>query len=321
MELARLLTPLHKLREDPVESGCGMWFKRDDLTGIELSGNKVRKLEYLVEDALNQNAGVLITCGGAQSNHARATALSAVRAGLQSHLILRGNPTNSAAGNLLLSRLAGATITWVTPEEYKTRETVFRKLETSYKTSGITPYSIPEGGSNALGVYGYLDCYREIMDQCSSIGIKPEFVYVAIGSGGTFAGLQAGWELGGRKGPKPVGIPVCDDGVFFTNKINTILNDFSSLNPEFTFDKNAFEMCDGFVGDGYALSRPEELSTIVNFARREALILDPVYTVKAYLGALAHRRQGDRRERPAIFVHTGGLFGLYGLCSDLQLDT
>jgi len=209
----------------------------------------------------------------------------------------------------------------VTPEEYAKREIVFRKIETSYRAAGLTPYSIPEGGSNALGVYGYLECYREIVEQCSSIGIKPEFVYVAVGSGGTFAGLQAGWELGNREGPKPVGIPVCDDAAFFTKRVTEILNDFRKFNPSFSFKNDAFEMCDGFVGDGYAKSRPEELSTIVNFTRKEALILDPVYTAKAYLGALAHRRQGQRRGSPAIFVHTGGLFGLYGLSSGLQLDT
>lgn len=319
ISLGRLDTPLEKCREDPHPDGVGFWVKRDDLTGVALSGNKVRKLEYLAAEALAQGATVLITCGGTQSNHARATAIVAARLGLKSHLILRGNASESREGNLFLDRLFAATITWVTPEEYAENDTVFARVVGEEEARGEKPYRIPEGGSNALGTFGYIECYRELLAQIKDENIVPEFVYTAVGSGGTLAGLLAGWAETGFEGPKPVGINVCDNAAFFVQKITGILREINQLWGVSVPDKEAIEIVDGFVGDGYALSREHELESLVAFSRKEGIVLDPVYTVKAYRGCLAHRHQAHRERRPAIFLHTGGIFGLFAKKESLRL--
>ena len=312
IQLARLNTPLRPLREDPAKGGAGFWLKRDDLTGAELSGNKVRKLEYLLPEAKSEDATVLVTCGGIQSNHARATALVAIQNGFKAHLILRGTSPSALSGNLLLSRLTGAEITWVTPEQYQEREKVFEAVENSLRAQGEVPFRIPEGGSNATGVFGYRRCYQEILEQCSDMGISPDFVYVAVGSGGTLAGLLAGWAKNQYEGPTPVGIPVCDDSVFFRAKITHILEAYHKRWGAPIPNSDQIQLLDGFVGDGYAKSRPEELEELISLVKMEGLLLDPVYTLKAFLGARAHRLVGDRKDKPAIFIHTGGLFGLFG---------
>jgi len=312
IQLARLNTPLRPLREDPAKGGAGFWIKRDDLTGAELSGNKVRKLEYLLPEAKDVGATVLVTCGGIQSNHARATALVAIQNGLKAHLILRGTPPSSLDGNLLLSRLTGAEITWVTPEQYQEREEVFEAVENRLRKQGEVPFRIPEGGSNPTGIFGYRRCYQEILLQCEEKRISPDFVYVAVGSGGTLGGLLAGWAKNQFEGPAPVGVPVCDDSVFFRRKIAHILKGYHDRWGAPIPDSKQIEMIDGFVGDGYAKSRPEELEELISLVRMEGLLLDPVYTLKAFLGARAHRRVGNRRDKPGVFIHTGGLFGLFG---------
>jgi D-cysteine desulfhydrase len=286
--------------------------KRDDLTGAPLTGNKVRKLEFLFADAQAQNADVVITCGGAQSNHCRATAIAARRLGLDSVLLLRVPDPKSPPptdGNLLLDRLVGADVRWVTPVEYAERTKVFERVAGELRARGRRPYIIPEGGSNSLGSWGYVRCVEELSRDLPPG--KATLIYAA-GSGGTGAGLILGVKLLGLDW-KVVGINVCDDRAYFVRVIGEIVEDaIARFSLGLPFSRDEIEIVDGYVGEGYAKSRPAELRLIADVARTEGVLLDPVYTGKAFFGMTkelerAHRRFGER----VVFIHTGGIFGLF----------
>src|SRR5690606_4383016 len=168
--------PLQHLFKTGVELGVELYVKRDDLTGSALSGNKVRKLEFLIADALAHKAGAVITCGGEQSNHCRATALAAAQHGLRSVLLLRtAAPANPPAvqGNILLDRLAGAEIVWITPAEYARRGELLAREAERLRAEGVEPYVIPEGGSNAIGSWGYVRCAEELARDLAALPPKP----------------------------------------------------------------------------------------------------------------------------------------------------
>lgn len=318
IQLANVPTPLQKMQRLSRRIGVEIYFKRDDFTGSELSGNKVRKLEFLMADARTAGADTVITCGGAQSNHCRATALAAIRAGLSSLLILRTNdPRNPPAisGNILLDRLAGSEFVWVTPDEYRARDAVFEREARRMRSQGRKPYIIPEGGSTALGAWGYVTAMQELVADLRRIDggeVLPTTVVCAAGSGGTTAGLALGAHLAGVD-IHVAGVNVCDDRDYFVNIIDGICREFNSTWPMADVAGiPPYEIVDGYVGRGYALSRPEELTAIRDLVRLEGVVMDPVYTGKAYFGMLAElakdqKRFGDR----IVFVHTGGLFGLF----------
>ena len=287
-QLARLPTPLQQLN-GKCTGTTNLWLKRDDMTGIELSGNKVRKLEFLMNDALSSGSEIVLTCGGIQSNHARATALSAAQLGLKCHLLLRGQPPEADSGNQFLGSIAGADVTWLTPEEYQNRDEFFERVTAQYKREGRASYVIPEGGSNALGVFGYVTGYEEMRRQLQEQGVQARHVYTAVGSGGTLAGLLAGWVKTGRCGPKPIGIPVCDDAAYFTDRITTILENYRATYGEPIPEPEEIELLDGWVGLGYARSQPHELELIRSIATLYGFFLDPVYTVKGWMGMIDHR--------------------------------
>ncbi|MEK6607240.1 MAG: D-cysteine desulfhydrase family protein [Myxococcota bacterium] len=307
IELARLPTPVQPLARIGARLGVELLIKRDDLTGAELSGNKVRKLEFLLADALTRKADTLITCGGEQSNHARATALAAARLGMRSVLLLRtADPSRppSPDGNILLDRMAGADIRWLTPDEYRRRTDAMARVAGELRAQGRRPYVIPEGGSNATGAWGYVAALEEL---CAQVP-RPFTVIYACGSGGTGAGLLLGRALLLADDVRLVGVCVCDDAAYFRNVIGAILAELGhAAAPE------SIELIEGFVGRGYALSRPEELDRIVDAARTEGVILDPVYTGKAF-HALATTLEADRHAfgPRVVFLHTGGIFGLLG---------
>ncbi len=316
--LANTPTPLQKMERLTQRTGVEIYFKRDDFTGSELSGNKVRKLEFLMADARAAGADTVITCGGAQSNHCRATALAAIRAGLGSVLILRtSDPSNPPAisGNILLDGLAGAEIVWITPDEYRERDAIFQREAERLRRQGRRPYIIPEGGSTALGAWGYVTAMQELAADLQRVDggdMAPTTVICATGSGGTTAGLALGARLSGDD-IRVAGVNVCDDRDYFVAIIDAICREFNRTWPNAAYDGvPPYEIVDGYVGRGYALSRPEELIAIRDLVRLEGVVLDPVYTGKAYCGMLAElakdrKRFGDR----IVFIHTGGLFGLF----------
>jgi D-cysteine desulfhydrase len=317
--LAHTPTPLMELKRLNIKEGPTIYLKRDDLTGSEVSGNKIRKLEFLLAQALDQGRDLVITCGGAQSNHARATAAAATRLGLSSRLVLRTeDPKNPPplSGNILLDRMVGAEIIWITPEQYQDRAALMEEMARELSNQGRKPYLVPEGGSTGLGAFGYMRAVEELAVDLAGLPggtEEPLTIIAATGSGGTLAGLALGAKLTGLPA-RVVGVNVAADRDYFVREVSRIGRQAqaeyglaAALDPD-----RDFEILDGYVGLGYAISRPEELAAIRDLARAEGVILDPVYTGKAYYGMISElNRDPDRFGSRIVFFHTGGLFGLF----------
>ena len=312
VELAVRPTPLVPLQRLSEQLGVTLLCKRDDLTGAALSGNKVRKLEFLLARAVEQDCQGVITTGGEQSNHARTTAVAAARLGLGCHLVLRtGDPEAppGPGGNILLDRLVGATIRWISPEQYAERDAIMADEAEVLTYRGRGRYDlIPEGGSNALGAWGYVRCAEELSAQ---LGHVPATVACAVGSGGTLAGLIAGVKLL-HLPYRVVGVCVCDDRATFQERIAGILEEMAGeYGVDVATAPQEVEIWQDYVGRGYALSTDEELELIRDTARLEGLITDPVYTGKALRGLITELGRGCQLPEPVVFLHTGGIFGLF----------
>lgn len=314
IRLANLPTRIEKLDKlTQLLGGPDLYIKRDDHTGIEVSGNKIRKLEFAVKEAIEMGCDYLITCGGIQSNHARATAAVAVKTGMKCCLVLRGSSDAEIDGNLFIEKLLGADVRFITSKEYKlNRMEIMEEIKHELEGKGFRPYVIPEGASNGIGTFGYYNCFNEIVEQEKVLGVHFDAICVATGSGGTQAGLILGNKL--LNNPSKIfGINVCDDEEYFKNKIYQVLQESSKyLEKELELERKDINILDGYVGKGYALSRPEELNFIREFARLEGIILDPVYTGKAMYGITEEIKKGSFKTcKNLLFIHTGGLFGLF----------
>ncbi|MFQ5825197.1 MAG: D-cysteine desulfhydrase family protein [bacterium] len=313
IKLAHLPTPIEKLEKlSLLFEGPQIYIKRDDLTGMVLSGNKIRKLEFLLAEALEQECDLLITCGNYQSNHARTTAVAAAKLRLKCHLVLRNTMGGTINGNLFLNRLLGAEIKYITPEEYLSVDEIMAELANELKSKGHRPYIIPEGGSNEMGALGYLKAVDEIAEQLKSMKLQIHHIVTAVGSGGTYAGLLLGKFLFDLSA-EIHGINICDDESFFVNKIHGILKKAQKrFNLEVNLSKKDIKIIDGYVGKGYGLSSQEEIDMIKRVSLAEGIILDPVYTGKAMVGLADKIRQGKfKPEENILFIHTGGIFGLF----------
>lgn len=314
IKLANLPTKIEKLdRLSKLLGGPDIYVKRDDYTGTEISGNKVRKLEFTVKEAFDMGCDYLITCGGIQSNHARATVAVAVKMGMKAGLVLRGKEDSEIDGNLFINKLLGADIRFITPEDYRNRRMeIMEELKKEMEFQGFKPYIIPEGASNGIGSFGYFNAMEEILAQEKEMGIHFDGIFIAIGSGGTHAGLLLGSKLLNSTS-KIYGINVCDDEEYFKNNIYEILVESNKyLNRNIEFDKNEINIIDGYVGRGYALSTPLELNFISDLAKLEGIILDPVYTGKGMYGLTEEIKKGRFKDfKNILFIHTGGLFGLF----------
>ena len=311
LALARLPTPIE--RSDALDRlvGTSVWVKRDDLTAAGAAGNKIRKLEYLLADALGKKTNVIVTCGGQQSNHARATAIVAAELGLRSVLLLRtASPAEPPplVGNLMLDYLVGADVRFITPAQYRERDALMARVAEELRARGDLPYVVPEGGSNGLGSLGYVDAMGEVRRQLDegACGEVREFdaVVHACGSGGTSAGVALGIA---RHGVARVAhaVAVCDDRAYFEATIDRIVGEAIALDA--TLDVAARPTVhDAFKGPAYGLASSEQLAFIVEVARKTGLLFDPVYTGKALFGLSRLEPKPAR----ALFLHTGGLPGL-----------
>lgn len=313
------LKPLKISRQTPIEelkkfdSKTKIFIKRDDLTGLLISGNKARKLEYLVADASRKKCDTLITCGGIQSNHCRITAAFANHFGFDCHLMLRVHrkPNKIFRGNLLIDKLLKAKVNYITPKQYDNRFQIMEEYASKLKKKNKKPYIIPEGGSNPLGILGYRDCMKEMKDFIRKK--KIDALYCAVGSGGTYAGLL----LGKKQYNLSVdlnGILVCDTIDYFREKITRICNEaIDRFKIKVRIDENDMNLIDGFIGEGYAIPYDAELKTIKKVAGH-GIILDPVYTGKTFHGMVHHLKK--KRYKKVIFLHTGGIFSIFAYSKD-----
>jgi D-cysteine desulfhydrase len=314
IHLANLPTRIEKLdRLTKALEGPEIYIKRDDQTGTEFSGNKVRKLEYSVKEALDMGCDYLITCGGVQSNHCRATAAAAAKLGMKCCLVLRGDTGSEAEGNLLIDRLLGADIRFITAEEYSDqRSEIMEAIKREADSKGFKAYIIPEGASNGIGSFGYYTAMEEIIRQEKELGIHFDCIVLATGSGGTFSGLWLANKL--LNHPSDIcGFCVGGDVGYFKARIPEILfESMEYMDVSIPVSPEDINIIDGYVGRGYALSRPEELRFIHGLANLEGIVLDPVYTGKAMYGLTEEIKRGRfNKYKNILFIHTGGLFGLF----------
>lgn len=327
--LARLNTPLHLLArfseklKSAYPDAPRIWLKRDDLTGFALSGNKVRKLEFTLAEARSQGCDTVITCGGVQSNHCRATAIACAQLGLKCHLLLRGEsvPAEHADGNIFIDQLAGATIAFHSVSDYqKNLNELLLSAQDEVARSGGKAFIIPTGASDEIGIWGYVAACEELKHDFAKSGITPGHVFCATGSGGTQAGLTLG-AYRSQLNTQVWGINVCDDENYFLHKVNEDITacvarygDRYDLGKAIhTAHKDLpIKVIDGYVGPGYAKATAEIFDLIKEFASQEGVIFDPVYTGKAFYGLLSEIKKGRfDAEQDVVFIHTGGAFGLF----------
>ncbi len=315
--LATLPTPLHEAARLRAALGgdrqCPrILIKRDDLTTLGLGGNKARKLEYLVADALAQGATTLVTTGAVQSNHARMTAAAACMAGLRSVLVLTTTTDHPpVAGNLLLDKLYGATIRLVPSIDPMLAvgqdEAVVAEVVAEERAAGRVPYVIPVGGSSGVGVCGYIGGTAELVDQLQSDGVSPSRLYYASGSRGTQAGLTLGAKLC-RADYRVYGVAVSAGEPEKIERARRIANEAAALLqlPE-RLDLSDLITDQNFIGAGYGIPTIEGMEAISLLARAEAIVLDPCYTSKAMAALIRHARTGEiGPDETVVFLHTGG---------------
>ena len=315
LNLARTPTPFHYLARASERWGNGkrLWIKRDDLTGSALTGNKVRKLKFIAAHAIDNGVQVLVTCGGMQSNHCRATALVAAQLGLRCHLVLRSDGADDRnTGNFLLDQIAGATHEVLPARGWgRALKSAFSRLEQSYRESGEIALMIPTGGSDSLGIWGYISGAEELGRDIVAHKIDQAVVALATGSAGTQTGLTAGVAIGALP-LSVVGYAVCDDAQWFNDRVTS---DWDASRRRWKqLPSIALEPItrDHSAGPAYGVARSEVYQLIAEMARLEGVVLDPVYTGKAFFGLLKDLREGYFDDvEDIIFVHTGGIFGLF----------
>ena len=314
-----MIEGMSRLRE--YLAGPNIFIKRDDCTGLATGGNKTRKLEFLVGEAIFEGADMLVTQGAVQSNHVRQTAAAACKAGMKCHVLLerrvpnRG-PDYEQTGNVFLDDLFGASREFRPPGLDMNLEAM--AVAEKLKGDGHRPYFIPGGGSNATGALGYANCAQEIVDYINETGQKFDWLVMATGSTGTQAGLVAGFHT--LQCDLPVmGISVRQPR---DKQIGTVhglaqktLDKLGA--PEVEVDKILVD--DGYVGDGYGIPADSTLEAITLTARHEGILLDPVYSAKGMAGLIGLIRQGFFKESDnVLFLHTGGSVALFAYQHQLQ---
>ncbi|WP_323771548.1 D-cysteine desulfhydrase [Antarctobacter sp.] len=317
VRLAHLPTPLEPMpRLSELLGGPEIWIKRDDCTGLSTGGNKTRKLEFLMAEAMDQGADIVLTQGATQSNHARQTAAAAAKLGMECHILLEdrtgyNHENYRYNGNVLLDVLHGATIEHRGPGLDMNAE--MEAVADQMRTKGRKPYTIPGGGSNATGALGYVNCALEMLNQFVEMGLKVDHIVHATGSAGTQAGLITGLKA------MNAGIPLLGIGVRAPkpkqeeNVYNLAVKTAEKLGCPRVVSREDVVANTDYVGDGYGIPAESTLEAIDIFARTEAILLDPVYSAKGAAGLLDLVRKGHfKSNERVVFLHTGGAIGLTG---------
>lgn len=310
-----LPTPLEYLPNVSRDLGINLYLKRDDLTGLGMGGNKLRKLEYFLYDAQQQGATMLLTVGGVQTNHGRLTAAIAAKYGLKCAIVAIDDYPGEVSANILLDRILGADV--ILKEDDHTRSLETQSYETAmavkerYEAQGENVYYIPMGGSDELGVLGYYDCAQELTIQAAEMGISDSRIITAVGSMGTYMGLFCGL--------KDIDSPLSLTGTMvmpYEDSVRAFAKDYfdrvkERYQLEFEAEKSDFHIDEDYICGGYNNEVPEVREAIYHMARQEAIFLDPCYTGKAFyaISQMVRDRKIERGET-IIFVHTGGQPGL-----------
>lgn len=311
VELALSPTPLVKLERLSAELGVELWIKRDDLTGLLESGNKIRKLEFLVGEALAQRADTLITCGTLQSNCCRAVAAVAARLGLRAVLALKGAPPDEYDGNLFLDHLLGAEVHYYDAAAWSCIDEGLAHLADRVRAGGGVPYVIPESGATVTGALGYVTCGQELAQQIRHGA--PDFDTVAITafSGGSHAGLLMAKQLTGLRADI-VSIPIAWESDRVRAYVTEVIGRARARYGMEVEVPDAIRLIDGYQNGGRAEVRPEHLEMVARVAHLEGIVLDPVYTAKAFHALLdAIGRNRGAFGRRVCFIHTGGIFSVF----------
>jgi D-cysteine desulfhydrase family pyridoxal phosphate-dependent enzyme len=305
-KFAALPTPIEELpRLSQSLQGPRLLIKRDDLTGLGLGGNKNRKLEFLVAEALANGARTLITTGAVQSNHCRQTAAVAAHFGLDCILVLAGQPPDRPTGNLLLDHVFGAEIAWTAPAD---RDQTLKNIFDQAWQQGRRPYLVPYGGSSPTGACAYAFAIQELVSQNTTI----DWIVFASSSGGTQAGMVLGAKLFGYSG-RILGISVDESQLTLQTRVANLASTTADfLDEKVVFSPSAILVNADYLGEGYGILGQPEKEAIKIFAQMTGLLLDPVYTGRAAAGLISLIRDGFfHRDETVLFWHTGGVPALF----------
>ncbi len=316
VSIAHLPTPLEEMpRLSEALGGPRLLVKRDDQTGLATGGNKARKLEFLVADALERGADTLITTGAVQSNHTRQTAAAATKFGLQCCLVLGGESPSRWTGNLMLDKLLGAEIYWAGERD---RAQVMEEVAGEVTRRGRSPYIIPLGGSTSVGAMGYAAAMEELMDQLAKRDLQVDRVVLPTGSAGTHAGMMVGAKALGFAG-QIESVSVSQTKEVVKAGLEELVTETTELlGLDLSFASEDFIVHDDYLGEGYAKIGPPEREAIRLAARTEGLLVDPVYTGRALAGLIDLVRRGVLgRDETILFWHTGGTTALFAYADEL----
>ncbi len=316
VSLAHLPTPLEPMeRLSAALGGPRIYIKRDDCTGLASGGNKTRKLEFLMADALGQGADTVITQGAVQSNHVRQTLAAAARLNLDCKVLLENRvpdavETYKSSGNVLLDGIFGADIRY--RDSGTDMDTAMEEVASSVTEAGGKPYIIPGGGSNRIGALGYVDCACELTDQISNLGLSVTRIITATGSAGTQAGLVAGLTALNST-IETIGISVSADEKTQIAKVHPLSSATAKhIGVEDGVAESKIRVRDQYIGDGYGIPTDGMLEAVQLCAQVEGILLDPVYAGKAMAGLIAMIRSGElSADDTIVFIHTGGSAALF----------
>lgn len=311
--LATLPTPLETADRLSKELEIHVLFKRDDLTGFALGGNKARKLEFLVADALANKADILVTGGGPQSNHARMTAAAARKIGIDVKLVFFGKPPTEVNGNLLLDQILGAEYVYANTDDKTETDRVIERVVQDLRDKGRNPYLIPVGGSTVLGAASYILAVGELLQQLDRMKVKPDYAFITTGSCGTHAGILCGMRYYDAAIPV-YGITVSRTKQECQDRLRTLITKAGEfLDHPFQLHDSDIIVNGDYLGQAYAVPTQAGNAAIRKVAQLEGIFLDPVYTGKTMSGLIDLVRRGKiARGSTVVFWHTGGVPGLFG---------
>lgn len=315
VSLGSFPTPLEEAPRLSAALGPRILIKRDDQTGLAGGGNKTRKLEFSVAEALARGADTLVTLGGVQSNHCRQTAAAAAKTGLRCSVVLRGDPPKDWNGNLLLDALLGADVVF---SGSRSREEVAFEHVAALKAAGRKPFLVPVGASDEIGSVGYVPAIAELAAQLDERNIRADRVVVASSSFGTQAGMAVGAKAYGFA-PRISAIAIDSRQRPLQEGVAALAGKIAArIGLDLSFSPDEIEAYDGYLGGGYAVMGAPEREAIELVAKTEGLLLDPVYTGRAMAGLVDLVRKGVfKKDETIVFWHTGGSAALFAYSAQL----